>query len=375
MAGNDVEWRLSGGAANTDPNASLGGNMSTAGGGELQSLESTLTSTQTAGQLHLLVDTARIGDGDDVHLGKWLVMLTGVASLGVGRVVDFDSASGTYSLDRDMPVAAALGDTYHLFTPQNLFDNATAAECSTGEEDYRMIYMRNLTGVTLTTAVVYVVPLDEGPCTLEVMPNQATGQPSLTISPDTVSPLDSNGFVQGTGFTTRNTFGRDARPVEPENGAPAGGITSFTNNNQAAIWVKRTTPPDSEVRRRCAFMIVLSTDVSGQDPDPLTSAAIVAFELDGITPSISLAPDRFVHVAGGTRITGTLTAQETGQGVGPGRDVTLTVDGLGTLTGDANPQTDSDGAAAATYAAPTDPAEEGNTADVEFNVGDGEEVL
>lgn len=32
-AASDLEWRLSGGAANTDPNASLGGAISTAGGG------------------------------------------------------------------------------------------------------------------------------------------------------------------------------------------------------------------------------------------------------------------------------------------------------------------------------------------------------
>lgn len=33
----DIEYRLSGGAGNTDPNASLGGAMSTAGGGEITS--------------------------------------------------------------------------------------------------------------------------------------------------------------------------------------------------------------------------------------------------------------------------------------------------------------------------------------------------
>ena len=375
MAGTDIRFYLSGGASNTNPAASLGGVRSTST--QLRAIESTFTSSQVSGAGHVVADTARIGDGDGAHVGKWMLALTGAASLGAARVVKFDSASGRFHLDRPLHQSlAASGDAYVLFVAHNLFDLVTQVQCSEGHVDHRMLYARNESGVTLTGARFYVRPLDEGPCTLEVMPNLVTGAPSLTIADEETDPRNSFGFITGTGFTTRNTFGRlDARPVEPENGLPWAGVSSWTNNGQVAIWIRRTIPPDSELRRRCAFMLILQTTVTGQNPSPLTGAVILAWKMDGVSPVATITRDRSVYIAGGARLTGTLTDSVTGEPIGPGRDVELLVDGPGTLTGEDNPQTDENGIVSATYAAPTDPAQEGATADAIFRIGAGEEVF
>ncbi len=366
MASTDIHWHLSGGAGNSDPDLSLGGVRSTAT--ELYEFQSTLTASQTAGQEWRFVDSTRIGDGANAHVGKWLLMMDGNNQFFAARIIGFDTASGRFHVDRLPALDSTSGDTYQVFSNHNLYDAVSAAESAAGVVDYRMLYARNETGGTITASNFWFEYLDLGPSEVEMIPSATVGSPDLVISPDTEDPTDSTGQIRGTVFLTENGFGReDSSPVQPEEAVPINEVNSWANTSDVAIWLKRTTPAFSGVRRRCAVLVRSEGSTQG--------ATIIAWEVAGYTPSVSLVRDRDVFIGGGARVIATVVTVEDGSPVDE-LPVTLSVDALGSLVGvDVEPETDDDGVLGATYTAPIDPAEAGNTADIEFTVGAGEEVL
>jgi hypothetical protein len=368
-----VRWFLSGGSGNTDPDASLGNARSTST--ELHEFQSQLTATQGgATERYIYTDAGRSGDGDDEHVGKWLLMINGSSALSAGRIMDFDSATGTFFVDRNGSANAAAGDVYQVFSSGNLFDDVSAVESSQGVVDHRMLYCRNESGVTLTPAADVkwsFIALDEGPVAFDFVPGRVAGDATGALSSDTESPFSNTGFVD----TPSSGFNQSPAPGLGSQGVPAQGISAvFTNNTHIPIWLRRTVPADSEVRRRCAIQLILTTPVTGQDPDPLVASCIIAFEVEGYTPSLTLSHDRFPHVGGGARFSSTLTATESSAAVG-GREVSMEVTaGQGSIVAD-DTQTDDDGLLEGTYTSPTDPAQEGQNATITVQVGDGEEVL
>ena len=110
----------------------------------LHEFQSTLTAAQTAQSRYFVVDSTRIGDGEDVHVFKWLLIQTGTNALAAGRVMSFDSSTGTFKLDRLLgPGVAGIGDDYALFAVNNVWPDVSAAQAAAGEERFRCLVFRN----------------------------------------------------------------------------------------------------------------------------------------------------------------------------------------------------------------------------------------
>ena len=326
----------------------------------LHEFQSTVTTAQTDRDRHILVDSARIGDGADAHALKWLLVQTGPAALSAARVASFDTATGTFVLDRRTTANAAIGDDYAIFDGENVFPDVTAAQCVSGDTRFRCIVARNEHGVAVTNVKHHFQTLALGDVLFDRINNVVSGQPFLQRSDDTTDVLNSLGQRDLLGGP--DNFSLSGQWNHPFRGAEAFEIdASLANNFGNAIWLRRVVPAGCKLRRSVAMMVVVTTDVTGSDPDPLVGAAIIAFDITGLTPQASLVPDRFVHAGGGARLSAAVTDTTT-QAPVPDQPVQFQMKAgdAGTVATDDDPvapyaTTDDDGLAGATYAAPADP--------------------
>ncbi len=382
MPGNDLIFIGTtgpGGTAgdNTPDPANWLGRARAADSNTLSEIESTLTSTQITTARHILIDTARIGDGANAHALKWILIQTGPAALEAARIESFDDSTGTFKLDRRTTANAVSGDAYAIFAPNNVWPDVTPTQAREGDERFRCIYMRNTHGATITNVRYHLVPLGAGGNDLARINQVSSTATFIERADDTTDIVDSLGQrVVGTGSDGFN-LGTSSWLNPPSRGIAFGEDASLINNDGNAIWLRRTVPAGVRFRRSIAYMIVATTDVTGSDPDPLAGAAIMAWDIEGV-PEGTVAGDRYGSVGGGIRYTGTVT-DSLGEALsGIPVEWRVSSGDVGTVVTDDDPvsgydTTDSNGLTGATFTIPTT-ATPGDTSDVELVLPGGEEV-
>ena len=362
----DMTWHLSGGAANTDPNASLGGARSTAGGGTLHDVESTITGWDSAGGFRVF-DNALGGSNDD-HNGKYLVIMEGAIALYASKVIDYRAVDGRFALLDPLPAAPG-AVLYRLFPKNNLFDDATALQSANGTPEYRGIYVFNVNGAdTFDPQSLYIVPLDPGPIDLEIYSddnfNGAPVMPTFADPEVGPSPASLSSFAPSGIWSSPDTFeiGEFTQP----NQIATGSLKTLAPLGSRAMFVRRIIRPNQQRRTSVAFMLVSEGTSSGQK----RSGAVVHFDVEGFTlDTAGVKFDRTIKVGGGARVAVTVRSVETGQVV-EGVEVAYRHSvGPGTLEAPADFSiTDEDGKSFASYTAPTSQAQAGQAVEVEVRV-------
>lgn len=346
----------------------------------LYALQSTLTAVQTTQGRHLVVDSARIGDGEDAHILKWMLMQTGTNAQSAARVMAFDDTTGAYKLDRRLePGNAGIGDIYQLYEPGNVFDDVTAEQAQAGDVRYRCIVCRNQHGAAIADVGFYFKDLGSLSGSEFHRFNQYGSSANFLQRSDDVTDLfnalglrDDDGFGDGFSLTSKwnNPFGYATVAMRY--------IPSFPFLQNRAVWLRRTIPAGVRFRRSVAIQIIVESTTSGSDPDPLKGGAIIAFDILGSTITADLEADRYVHVGGGARMEGAVFAEGLPLDERAVR-FDIRAGDLGTIFTDDDPLADydvtnEDGEVFATLVAPTSLAAVGEVSFVQLIVGAGEEV-
>lgn len=369
IAETSMHWYYSGGVNNTVGSASFGGARAQNQGNanKTYDLQSTIT-TGTAADLRILFDSARIGDGVDIHVGKAMLIIDGTAVLGAARILEFDNSNGRFLLEAPFEAAVGIGDTYELHVVDSMFDNVTAAQCATGHTDYRCVYFKNETGgVNANVGMYYHRVLGFGPdpadVSIELWARKAPLTTESTRPNDESGPPASQLLANDKFVNPVRRFDIEATPAEPYRTSTPTPLLS--NNDHRAVWVKRIIPPNA---RRNDFVVVQICCEFESDDDQtiVTNSMLMVFSLTGFTPAIDLRPDRgpvlteqqlgdgydaSIRLGHGARMIATVTALETGLPV-PDLEIGWTQSGPGELWTPDGPLTDSDGIARATYSAP-----------------------
>lgn len=238
-----VEFRLSGGASNTDPAAALGGAMSTVGGGLLESQSITPDSALTGCTFEYGANNATSTTGTLTYtasgnLMKWTPP-GGAAGLDVAC-----SSDGTYTLlDADSAryivvtvVAASLPGTNATRTitvannANTLFDDIAVADSIAGDIEYRGIYIKNAHGSTsMVNAVLWIDTQTPGADSIEIGLDAAgAGGTATTIANENTAPSSV-------------TF---SAPADPSAGLSLGTLTA---GQAYPVWVKRTVAAGTTV--------------------------------------------------------------------------------------------------------------------------------
>ena len=354
----------------------------------LHELQSSLTVGQNTQSRHIIVDSARIGDGADAHVFKWVLMSTGTNALSAGRVMAFDDATGTFKLDRRLgPGNALFGHQYTLFPRNNVFPNVSEAQAAAGDTRFRCIAMRNEHGFTFTNFRVFFVDLMTSGIEFASI-NQAEtplGGPFISRADGVTDVLNSLGqrfpnpsLPLEDQFRSSSTWWRalaDSQAVLPSTGL----ALDVGNLFAVGIWLRRTMPAAIRFRRSIAFMLIAISDVGGSSPDPLAGGVIISFDIEGETPVPTLTVDRPVHIAGGARLNGSVL---TPSGVPiVNRPVRFAVkpgdEGIIVTSNDPTTDfetTDENGEAVGTFKSTSNPAFEGDLTHPQMIVGAGDEV-
>lgn len=236
----ELEFHLSGGTANTDPNLSLGGARSTAGAGANRVISQTASApTNVTGVTIINAFGNPEGDGtltwdqpgsnifwkpfgiaQSVGLN---VTADGIYTIGDTNgyiVIDVTYASlpGSTQEDTDITIANAT---------EEVFDNVSALESLSGDTEYRCLYVKN----THSTDTAFDVRL--------WVKSQPTGPDELDISLDSgglnttaLGPLadeeDTTNILSGLTFS---------RPSTQATGISMGNLAA---GNEHAFWIRRT---------------------------------------------------------------------------------------------------------------------------------------
>lgn len=233
----DIKFYLSGGAGNANPNASLGGAISTT---ELGAQNYTRQTSGITGLTVTKADGNALGVGSlyyDYLQDKAYWIPAGESQAYANQVTV--AADGAYMLPgpndsgflwvtvvaASLPNAVLPPDTILIANnPNNLFDDATSTECLAGDIEYRCLYIKN-TAVTGSLTVSVWSALN------------TTGADNLTFAWD----------AAGAGGT--------ATTIADESTQPSGGLTWVAPTTEAAaisvvltagqavaLWLKRTVP-------------------------------------------------------------------------------------------------------------------------------------
>lgn len=361
LAVDDVE-----GTAQPDPSASLGGNRSST---VVYDVQSTLTSNQV--DARRVVDTARIGDGVDAHVGKWMLFMTGAAALHASPVTAFDTATGEFLLRDGTPSLASSGDTYRLHDANEFWDDLDGTDSALGNQHYRLLYLHNETGSSLTTRRVSMRFLHPSGVDFLVAEWDGTAdQQGITVIADEETAPDLT-ELQATPANFQ--VPRFERPV-PDGTfleVPRGGTRGHAIGAAIPVWLTRIVGSSRAESDPVVLQLIHEYANTGGDPDPLVTSMLIVFSVGGLTRNIAFSRDRKLRVGGGARYTVRVTAQESGLPVG-GEDVDFDqTAGPGTLSFPSDPldrRTDSNGESFASYASSTDEADEGQTVTVRGKV-------
>lgn len=180
----DLQIRLSGGASNTDPNASLGGAMSTVSGGLIVCQDATATSSisgitidRGAGNLE--------GDGILTYTDS-STSATWAPPGGISGDSVIFSADGTYALlgssggmlfvtvvVSSLPGANASTTVTIARNLNNVFDDIAAADSLAGDIEYRWLWMTNAGSSTLSSIKLFIKTPTGGPDAIAIGLNPA----------------------------------------------------------------------------------------------------------------------------------------------------------------------------------------------------------
>ncbi len=227
-----LELRYSGGSANADPNASLGGVMSSVA---LRSRAIT-AATPISGVTLLDAPGVPVGSGS-INFTKSTNQLTwtgpsGTAGLPIavaadGRFILTDSIGQKLHIEVDfetLPIDDATSTLTLAAIPNSLFDNISKIESYYGESEHRCLYIANTHPIDGFYGVKSYISID------------ATGADSLQIG------------MEGTATTTAQTIANEnVAPTGITFSAPSDYIAGLLSNQilpgQAQpLWVKRTVP-------------------------------------------------------------------------------------------------------------------------------------
>ena len=382
MPGQELVWYGTTGQDSTTPGTSQPNRArwlgSVRAAETLHEIQSTLTSTQDVRARHIIVDTARIGDGVQAHQLKWIAIQTGPSALAAARIMSFDNATGVFKLDRQLVGAgvAASGDFYRIFDENNVWPDVSAAQALTGERRYRAIMMRNETAGTINDVRIYFRILDMGGNQFDrintintfggVFLDRANGNDQVDIldqlgQRDTTAGGGSgaDGFSGSGGWT--NPFGYGTADSESA-------IGILTNNNMQ-VWLRRTIPEGLRFRNSVAIQIIV---------DPLSSSAIMVYSVGGGTITGTQQPDRFITRGGGVRTEGEVLSDGLPLVARPVRWQIKPGD-LGQIFTDDDPlatysTTDQEGKTFATIQAPDTDGSVGQVTHPQLIIGAGDEV-
>lgn len=351
----EINFELSGGAANTDPNLSFKDIIS---GTSIHEFQSTLTSNQPPDR-SLFVDTSRIGDGDDDHNDKFVLFVGGAANLSAHRIIDFRDSDGLFTLEGRTAAAALSGDFYRVFELNSLYHQLSAAQCAIGHLDYRLVYTINNSANVASAVSLYFLRLlpaigwstTEFECMARANPNlpEGSSQADETVKATETAP---QAFTQPEAF---DDIDRQPR---------AGSTKDLPAGQFRGVYLRRTVPANS--RRNPYVVALLVHEMTDDASSQIKTGLLIPYGQLGFTPEITVSPDRgptltegqvnqpydsAIYVGGGARYTALVKAQETGLVV-PELEVGWKETGDGTLFVPDTPLTDDDGLASVTYHAP-----------------------
>lgn len=339
-----ITTRLSGGAANTNPHVSDGGGRSTE---PLSTVDGTFTSVASVDATEVFDNALGGMDGD--HDGAYMLFRENGA-LEVARVDSYRASDGRFLLDRPLVNAVSIGDNYSLFLANDTFDNVTASQCSLGYTDYRGFYWFNEGSTRLATFAMYIIPIDgaDSGVTIDIVCRDDNSNlenlGSETNAPD-LSLIDVNAKWSAPINYAQGQF------EQPNRTGPVNFTFTISQNDDRGYFLRRTIPANTRRRQSVAFLVV-GEGIDDQDTGQnRRGAAVIAFDLDGFTPDLTVTHDRSVRVPGGARFTATVRALETGNVV-PEVPVGWSLTGPGTLTPNTPAETDENGQHGAVYASP-----------------------
>ncbi len=351
---------------------------------QLREFQSTLTANQTSTGRHIVVDSSRIGDGADAHALKWLLIHSGTSALSAARIMSFEDSTGTFKLDRPLEFGlASSGDTYAVFDRGNVWPDVVGQEVTEGGQRFRCVFVRNQTGIQMTNLRVYIRALSQTGIVVSRTNQVISNQPFLQVPDGETDIIDPVGPTPGvgrfdSGIGSNNFDGASGWTERFGYGTADNNVATLNDTFGIAIWMRRTIAAQSRLRRSVALMIIVETDVGGDDPDPLRTAAIMPFDIAPSAAVAELAEDRFLAIGSGERLVGTITSD--GFPV-IGRPVRWDVRAgdLGTIFTDDIPltgydTTDEDGEVQATFISPESQAAAGLTTHPQLIIGAGDEV-
>ena len=376
---------LSNGASQPDPEDWLGRWRAAE---VVHEIQSTLTAAQANTSRHIIVDSARIGDGVQAHQMKWIAMQTGGAAPSAARIASFDDATGTFKLDRQLVGSLGqIGDTYRLFAPGNVFPNVTAEQAATGHESFRAICLLNSHGTIGAAQKRRIIFRDLGSgdarhYSLIHQTTEATLTPFIERADgltDVLDVLGQRATLGGPdGFANTSPWVQ-IFDIADDNVSEVGNVSlGFEINQQAGIWLRRTIPAGARLRRSVAFQVLFLTDDASSDPNPLSSSVLIVYDIDTPDTSAIVTPDRFPAILGGARVRVDVSKAGAQLADRPVRWDVRPGD-LGTMLTDDDPVsgydvTDDDGRAYATLIAPTSQASAGVISHPRARIGAGEEI-
>ncbi len=326
---------------------------------------------------NVLIDATRIGDGADIHALKWLLIQTGPAALFASRIMAFDTATGRFQLEERTPAVVAAGDDYAVFDRNNVWPNVTVAQAAAGDEQFRCISFRNEHGVQITNIKIYFEAIGLSGFEFARLHQTNQIQPFIERADGVTDIL--NVFGQRDPLGGPDNFIGSGGWVEPQTREIADTtIATLADTFSDAIWLRRTIPAGVRFRNSVAILIVAESDFGGSDPDPLAGAAVMAFDIEGEDPTVTLEIDRPIHIAGGARLNGEALVSGSPL-VGRAVRFGIRAGDEGTIITTDNPTTDfeitdAEGKAVATFKSPENPAFEGDLTHPQFVVGAGGEV-
>lgn len=359
------------GAAQADPDASLGGAWSST---PVAWHEGTITTVDN----ELLIRDSSLPNSLDLT-GAWIYFLD--TNLGEARqIADWVGIGRRMFLFEPLPSTPQVGDAIWIFIPNGLFSSYDATLCRERATRYRLCYALNATAGALTDVRAWVVDLTNGPLQCRVaVGGIANGQPATDFDVDDLPDEQSepprnadSGFTvaQGDGpqdFKAsadwdRATFTPAAPPADRDIGL---------TNPQRPVWVElsfRTdvdgvTPP-LPLPTQCAFLVLLDSN------DGVTlSGFIVVVDVDGVPEFVETNVDRRLRIGGGARLSALVRDTDADGEPVPGRTIDIELaSGPGSMNAQSATVQDGGVPVRRVYLAPTDPGQAGASVQFDFEV-------
>jgi len=341
LAANDVHFQYSGAGSSfgsqPDPNACLGGHIASSAD-RLYHTQTTVTSVTNA--FHITV-AAFVGQD---YTDDWILVINGTAKWLAAKIIDVNSGTGEVWLSHPLTGISGGGTDYiRVHSLNNLFDDTTAAEAHDGEDEYRGIYVRNDTTITLTAVRVYLAPLFAGNAEIAVAFGNAINNNMGSIVNEDTDP--------DVPVTLNDLNARFERLYDYVNAYPET-ASAFSTNNEKPMWIRRTIPALSGQQDDIVWAVLMGGS------NPIDSAALIVFGGVGFNIELTVQEDRYVYIGGGVRVEATLLS-ESGLPLGD-YDLEWTLTGDGSIDA-ATGVTDEYGKHNVAYTAPTDQGKAGDS--------------